>query len=29
VHGNDERIPVEAFRAGVTDLGAIVRNLVH
>ena len=29
VHGNDERIPVDAFRAGVTDLGAIVRNLVH
>ena len=29
VHGNDERIPVDAFRTGVTDLGAIVRNLVH
>ena len=28
VHGNDERIPVEAFRNGVADLWSIVRNLV-
>jgi acetylornithine deacetylase/succinyl-diaminopimelate desuccinylase-like protein len=28
VHGNDERVPVEAFRRGVTDLRAIIRNLV-
>lgn len=29
VHGNDERIPVAEFRQGVTDLRAIVRNLVN
>lgn len=29
VHGNDERIPVDAFRQGVLDLRAIVRNLVN
>ena len=28
VHGNDERVPVEAFRRGVTDLRAIIRDLV-
>lgn len=29
VHGNDERIPVDAFRRGVTDMIAIIRNVVH
>lgn len=28
VHGNDERVPVEAFRRGITDLRAIIRDLV-
>ncbi|MCH8175201.1 MAG: M20/M25/M40 family metallo-hydrolase [Proteobacteria bacterium] len=28
VHGNDERVPVEAFRRGVTDMRAIIRDLV-
>ena len=28
VHGNDERVPVQAFRRGVTDLRAIIRDLV-
>lgn len=29
VHGNDERVPVEDFRKGVTDMIAIIRNVVH
>lgn len=29
VHGNDERIPVEAFRRGVSDMIAIIRNVVQ
>jgi len=28
VHGNDERVPVEAFRRGITDMRAIIRDLV-
>jgi len=28
VHGNDERIPVDAFRRGVSDMRAIVRDVV-
>ena len=28
VHGNDERVPVDAFRRGVTDMYAIIRDLV-
>ncbi|PCJ24036.1 MAG: peptidase M20 [SAR86 cluster bacterium] len=28
VHGNDERIEIEAFRRGITDLRAIIRDLV-
>ena len=28
VHGNDERIPVAAFRRGVTDMISIIRNVV-
>jgi acetylornithine deacetylase/succinyl-diaminopimelate desuccinylase-like protein len=29
VHGNDEKVPVEDFRKGVTDMIAIIRNVVH
>jgi acetylornithine deacetylase/succinyl-diaminopimelate desuccinylase-like protein len=29
VHGNDERIPVEAFRRGVSDMISIIRNVVQ
>ncbi len=29
VHGNDERINVEAFRRGVSDMRAIVRDVVY
>jgi acetylornithine deacetylase/succinyl-diaminopimelate desuccinylase-like protein len=29
VHGNDERVNVAAFRRGVGDLLAIIRNVVH
>ena len=29
VHGNDERIPVEAFRRGIGDMIAIIRNVVY
>jgi acetylornithine deacetylase/succinyl-diaminopimelate desuccinylase-like protein len=29
VHGNDERVPVADFRKGVTDMIAIIRNVVH
>lgn len=29
VHGNDERIPVDAFRRGVGDMISIIRNVVH
>jgi acetylornithine deacetylase/succinyl-diaminopimelate desuccinylase-like protein len=29
VHGNDERIPVDAFRRGVSDMISIIRNVVQ
>ncbi len=29
VHGNDERVPVADFRKGITDMIAIIRNVVH
>jgi acetylornithine deacetylase/succinyl-diaminopimelate desuccinylase-like protein len=29
VHGNDERIRVDAFRRGVSDMRAIVRDVVY
>lgn len=29
VHGNDERVPVDAFRRGVGDMISIVRNVVY
>ncbi len=29
VHGNDERVPVEDFRKGISDMIAIIRNVVH
>lgn len=29
VHGNDERVNVEAFKRGVSDLRAIIRDLVY
>jgi acetylornithine deacetylase/succinyl-diaminopimelate desuccinylase-like protein len=29
VHGNDEKVPVDDFRKGVTDMIAIIRNVVH
>jgi len=29
VHGNDERVPEAAFRRGITDMIAIIRNVVY